>query len=379
MAPMKRPAASSASSAEKKAKGSTASKQFKEVAAALSQAEGWPKGVLAMLGENLQSILGQPKEERHDTQVRCAEMVAEIMKSIEENIQNQIKEAENKLAEAGTEKARREEKAAADSAEAAAKAAALEEAKKALDEATKEGKEAQKAVQAATKEQKAGDAENLANEEKKKDLDAALETIFKPLKEGAIEESARKKAIADVTKLGKEFVFDNALLTSLPSALSKKPEERGSFDGLVVNQLEKALTENAEKLAATLEAAAPAKQARADKVAEAQAALDAVTAKVKDCQEAVKNAEAALKEAETTSKASAKSVKQFGPEMKQTEASLSEAKENLESFASGAKATFQELVDKSSVVPEAEAAPAADEAAAPAEAEAAEAAPAAAA
>jgi len=179
---MKRPAASSSRTAEKKSRGSSGSKQFKEVAADLSQAEGWPEPVLAMLGDNLQSILRQPKEERHETQVRCAEMVAEVIKSIDENIQKKIKEAEDKLAEAGTEKRRREEKAAMDSAEAAAKVAALEEARKALDEASKEGKEAQKAVQAAKKEQTTGDAENLANEEKKKDLDAALENIFKPLK-----------------------------------------------------------------------------------------------------------------------------------------------------------------------------------------------------
>jgi len=368
---MKRPAASSSGSAGKKAKVPSATKQFKEIAAVLSEAEGWPEPVLAMLGENLQSILGQPKEERHEMQVRCAEMVAEVFKNIEESIQKKITDAESKLAEAGTEKARRDDQAAADAAIAAAKATALEEANKALDEASKAGKEATKAVQAAKKEQTAGDAENLANEQKKKDLDAALAEIFQPLKEGAIEEGARKKAIADVTKLGKEFVFDNALLTSLPSALSKKPEDRGSFDGLVVNQLEKALTENAEKLAATLEAAAPAKQARADKVAEAQAVLEAASTKVKDCQEAVKSSEAALKEAEATSKAANKAVKQFGPEMKQTEASLNEAKEELETFVSGAKATFQELVDKSNVVPpepEAEEAPLAAEAAAPAEA-----------
>ena len=61
-----------------------------------------------------------------------------------------------------------------------------------------------------------------------------MESVFLPCKESALAEIAINKGVADLQKLGDEYGRDTAMLTSLPSSLSKEPASRGDLD-LVVN------------------------------------------------------------------------------------------------------------------------------------------------
>ncbi|CAL1128944.1 unnamed protein product [Cladocopium goreaui] len=121
--------------------------------------------------------------------------------------------------------------------------------------------------------------------------------------------------------------FDTALLTSLPSALQKDPASRGTFDNVVVTNVEDELQKRLAKLKETLAEAAPAREERASKVATCAAAVEALKVKLESMEKASKDAVAAMKEADGKSKAAAKALKAFGPEIKATGKALKDAKE----------------------------------------------------
>eukprot|EP00441_Pelagodinium_beii_P043122 CAMPEP_0197649992 /NCGR_PEP_ID=MMETSP1338-20131121/30678_1 /TAXON_ID=43686 ORGANISM="Pelagodinium beii, Strain RCC1491" /NCGR_SAMPLE_ID=MMETSP1338 /ASSEMBLY_ACC=CAM_ASM_000754 /LENGTH=367 /DNA_ID=CAMNT_0043224325 /DNA_START=54 /DNA_END=1157 /DNA_ORIENTATION=- len=365
MAPkqLKRPAAATESAPAKKGKTAGIGKKCKEIADALKSAKAYPDHVVKMLGENLAHSLGDVKEDRHEFQVKVNGMVAEVLGSVEAGIQEDIAAAQAKVAASDTEKAAREGALEAAKTTLETKQAELAAADKALEEAEAEVTATTKALKAAEKDQKAGDADVLANEEKKTKLQKVVAESFQPAKEGTVAGSL-KTAIAEVAKLGKENHFDAALLSSLPSALGKEPSARGSFDETVVNQIANEFKEIETKLNTLLTEAAPAKEARQAKVTEAAATAAAAATKKASCEEAAKAAKSAEKEAIAAQKEAQKAVKSLGPEMKEVASSLAEATESLAEFQEGPMAVFKELLEKSKVVPEpaVEEAPAAVEA-----------------
>lgn len=348
MAPMKRPATSDAGASNKKAKA----KQCKEIYSAMKGAEGYPALVVQMIGENLANCLGDFKEERHEFQAKVAGMAQEVLASIKAKFEADIAKAEETLAKADAEKATREAAVEETKKATEEKAQATAAAKEEVTSAEASLKAAKQALKTAEQEQKAGDAKVTVDEAKKGKLMSTMESVFLPCKEEALAESAITKGIADLQKLGKEYGFDTALLTSLPSALSKEPASRGDFDGVVVKQVEDELQKRLDTLTAELNEAEPARQARADKVANCKAAVEAGKMKQESLEKALKDATTAEKEAVVAAKAAVKALKAFGPEMKETKGALDEAKESLDDFTSGALKTFTELLEHTKPPPE---------------------------
>merc|ERR1719343_349194 len=101
-------------------------------------------------------------------------------------------------------------------------------------------KEAKTAQSTAESEQKTGDASLTALTASKAKIELAMAGTFVPLKEGTKTEDKEVKAgVSELVKLSKEFdINDPSLLTSLPSALTKPPDSRGTFDTLVIGQVE---------------------------------------------------------------------------------------------------------------------------------------------
>lgn len=364
MAPMKRPAAAASSgAAAKKSKCSSLSEQFKNVATALRGTESYPAHVISMLSENLHLSLGEVKEDRHDFQEKINSMIAEVLGSIQEAAEKKVTEAETRLAEANTVKASHEaeENSAKNVAEGAKQT--VEAAEKELDACAAELKARSEELKAAKREQDAGAAELLAAESKHAKLGQIIATAFNPCKEGSLESGSSKLHIAEVCKLGKELELDTAMVQSLPSALGKAPSVRGSFDEVVVKQMETQLLDHQAKLTAQLQEGGVGRQAHDDKVAAAQALVDSTIAIKRSRLEALMTAQEVEKEAIKAAQTAMKTVKKLGQEMKKMDADLAETKRALEDISAGPMATFQHLLERSSVSPEV---PVAEETVAPA-------------
>lgn len=304
------------------------------------------------MSHSLPLCLGETKEERHEFQVRTVAMTTEVLASVQADLESKISVAEEKIASGDAEKTKREAAVEETKEAVEEKAAVTETTKQEAELAAEELSAAEKAHKTAEQEQKAGATKLVQAEAKKEKLETVMTSVFVPCKDGTVEAGSKSKAIQEITKLGRAEGFDTALLTSLPSALGKEPAGRGTFDHVVVKQVEDELQKRLAELTETLAAGGPEREARAQKVSIAAAQKEA--AKVKDAatKEAAKAAVEAQKAAVAAEKAAAKALKALGPEMKATAAELKSNKEGLEDFKTGVLQSFTELVERSSVVPE---------------------------
>jgi len=167
------------------------------------------------------------------------------------------------------------------------------------------------------------------------------------LEAGALADSAGAKAhAAELVGLGKELSFDQSLLISLPMALVKKPEERGSFDAMIVQsyvaELHKALASFAECLLG-LEAT---QAERAQEEQTAEALLAAAREELEKTGSAVATAEAEaaeLAEQETIAK---RALKDLGPKLKKAQAARSRDDGELHAFLTTYMSTYESLRDR---------------------------------
>jgi len=377
MAPMKRPAAAAAKQplAKKPAtvRRNVTDEKVKVVADAVVKADGFPDALLRMLSTNVAPTLGVVKEERHEFQENVAAMVGDVLASMEAAAKAKIAEEEAKVAQLSGSKATLESSAEAATAESAAKTAAAESAKAAVTDAVAALKAAKAAVTTAESEQKTGADEIAATAGKKTHLEATLAESFAPLKEGTKEDA--KGSVTGLVKVCKEFEFDPSLISSLPIALQKAPADRGSFDSMVITQVENEITNKIAGFGETLAAAEPAKAAAAEKVTAASAVLEAAGEKDTAVKAELEAAKAAQKEAEVAAKAAQKVLKDFEPDMKKATKALEAATATLDQLTAGPLAAFAELLVLTNTPPPVEEAAPVDAEMAPAEAAPAEAAP----
>lgn len=352
MAPMKRPAAAAKGPLAKKpatAKSMADAGKLHEVVKAVTHAKGFPESTLRMLSGTVAGSLGVAKEERHPYQVSVVGMVGEVLASVEAAAKATIAEAETKVSELGGSKSTLDGKAEAAAAELAAKTEAAKAAQAGVAEAAAALKAAKAALATAEHDEKAGSAALEELTSKKAHLESVLADAFAPLKEGTKEDV--KPAVSSVSKMGKEFDLDHSLMTSLPSALSKAPADRGSFDTMVVTQVEAEINKKLVEVTGTLAGGEAAKAAAAEKVAAATTAQAAATEKDAGCKAALEAAKAAQKEAETASKAASKELKDFEPSMKKVTKELESATADLAELTEGPLAAYADLLELSNVLP----------------------------
>jgi len=249
---------------------------------------------------------------------------------------------------ADAEKAKRE---AAVLETAAALTASSEDTKAkaaAKDELVKASKASMEALKAAKAAQTSGDADAVAIEKAKANLEGAG---LAAMKEGALTKKQQTAIAKELTTAGVE----QSLISCLHLPASKKPEKRESFDNVVLQHLEQAYEAKIAELNSKLAEAGPAREERAAAVTSAAAADEAAKASAEAAGEALKlakDAESAAKAAAAEAKTSAGSLES---EVTAAAKSLEKAKAALASFQEGPKASFKELVERTAPAPAPEA------------------------
>jgi len=232
--------------------------------------------------------------------------------------------------------------------------------KTALEEATA----AEKASAASFKTQQADDkTAKAALETMITDKDAitsAFAEHFPPISAG--EEDGKATGKAHLKKLEpflKKIEIESTLLTALPSTCAKSKEKRGTFDHLVLQELDKAFN---AKIAALGEAIVAEGPASAQREASVQAAEKDHDAKSTQNLHAASESEAANKElsAREAALATAKTnVDEFGPQVDEVTERLSDARVALANFEAGPLTNFASFKTRVAALPEE---PAAEEA-----------------
>merc|ERR1712190_214963 len=208
---------------------------------------------------------------------------------------------------------------------------------------------AEGSVSAAEKERQKGDADLEKATMKKTKLDGVLNMNFVPIKEGSVAGPVAKKCIQELQAFAKDSVMDPSMVASLPAALSKAPGERGSFDGMVLQQLEEELGKKIKTFEDLVTNGEKEKADRAAKVDSQKAALESARAHEAASEEKQAKCKDEIAEAKAAHKAAKQAVAQFGPDMKQVEKDVADAKAEYESFTGGPSAAYKELLEYTAI------------------------------
>merc|ERR1719313_1926917 len=97
---------------------------------------------------------------------------------------------------------------------------------------------------------------------------------------------------------GKSYSFDESLLIGLPGSLAKKPDDRSSFDNMVLSAFESQLFTKIAEAEKSIAEEMPGREARAQVVATARQAHEAVKERQTASLEELSKAQSQLQEGE---------------------------------------------------------------------------------
>jgi len=321
--------------------------KVKAVAAALAiaQKKGVAAEVTGMLQGMLEHALPIYKSERHGFQAEVVDMVGQVLAQAKAALEADVLSASALLENGDAEKVRRAaavEGTAAQVLSCGAELVALSAAKASALEALQATVEFLKDTQEV---QKSGDADALSLEKNKEDLSSTLASLM-TMKEQAAGKRPLNALAAQLTKVG----LEKSLVECAQLPLAKKPEVRGSFDAVILEELYQALSKKLAAVESELQAAAPAKEVRAASVESAKVGHEAVKAQSEAAAAALAAALAAEKAAKSASAEARGAAKNLTSELLQAGASLDKAKASLEAFRTGPLAALAELREREVVV-----------------------------
>merc|ERR1712232_1087475 len=183
------------------------------------------------------------------------------------------------------------------------------------------------------------------------ELQSVLKDKVSPLKETA----GTNKSIQSLVKDIKKFEVDASLLSTFPAVAAKAPAERGDFDQLTFDNLERALGEKLNELQGGVRAAEPAWSQSTAKVEQTKHSFAQAKEALQEAKRAWSDADNDVSEAEGDLKKAQKALDGFEAEIKVDEANVSKTRKALEIFQAGPFNAFAEL--KATVAPVPEPAP----------------------
>lgn len=314
-------------------------------------ADGLDAEVRKMLVAMLPEGVCVPLEERQEVQTACVRMVDEVFKSILSKMQEHIDTTATALSTVKESKAGLEGKAK--EADEALKAAdeAMAASKQTLADATQAVHAAKELLAEKEKDQREGDAAYEKAKVEQEALENALTEEFRMLRDGDGEPEQKKALWVKLEGLASNIGLEQSLIISLPTCMVKKPSERGSFDAMVVAQLEEGLVARVAKLKEIIQAGEPAAAARQAAIQAATEELE--TAKQTQTSDAEKHSAAtALKQQREQEHAAAlEAIANYEPNYEAAKKALDEKQGKFNDFQSYNLACFETLRDRETKKP----------------------------
>jgi len=327
------------------------SKLCNQVAKAILSSPEYPEEVKSMLANAIDGTLVVPKEKRHVFQTNVIEMISEILDGLKAAAQSKLDDAEKKL-----EMRCKESEQFQSAVEAAA--TMLAERKKMATAADFKHAElasarvtAKQLLASAERKQASGNAGLLDTEQKKQKLESVLETVFGPLKGGEMPATKVQDGITRIQKLAEDLGFDASLLLTVPAAFAKAPSERGSFNNVVIEQMEAEFQNRMVTFTDELANGEPAKKERADEVEAASSEHAQALASEEAAKSTKEAARTAQKESETEHDARVKEQQQGMRDMDSASKRLDAAKAELAVLHDGPLSAFRGLLEFTEVPP----------------------------
>mmetsp|Transcript_9131 Transcript_9131/g.17083 ORF Transcript_9131/g.17083 Transcript_9131/m.17083 type:complete len:388 (+) Transcript_9131:88-1251(+) len=277
------------------------------VANAIQQAE-LPEACKEMLLIMFPGSLELPLEERHEFHAMVVRMVGD---SIQETHSKMIKEVEEAGSAVEAAKAKQTDlEATAVEADSKLNVAGetVQSKEAALQDATTLASNKKTSFDDAKDAQTKGGAESEALKQEKQTYESAFEDSFKALHQGDLEGQQAVQHYKVIKPLLANLHLDESLSLALPSTCQKKPENRGSFDNVIMEQLDKALQTRIATLGEQIEAGTSATAERAAAVQAAEQELQSAKEAKETAEKDLSDAKAKRDEADEFLKSSKKAV-----------------------------------------------------------------------
>jgi len=311
------------------------------VSEALTQADSYPESVRSMLQHIIPAALGTVKEEQHRFQAAVANMVGEVLRSMESQAKATVAELQAKVDGCEADKSSRTAKLlAAEQALSALKDATLKQ-EACLQDESRLLATARKELHSVQKIQLAADRRLQDAEQKKEMLQGAQARLQMFIKDKA----ADKDELKDLDSLGDSFGLDRSLMQAVPLVLKKDPASRSGFDSVALEQFEAALANELAKQTTIIDEAVPEKAQRDAAAKAAQAACEEATARHNAVRETHLAAEKSEQEGEKELVAAREAVANFLPDAKALMDEYDDRKAWLDKLGQGPLAAFKELQD----------------------------------
>jgi len=252
-----------------------------------------PASCRSMLCSMAPAALSTSQDERHDYQEALFGMIDDIFQSAQVSFERRISEATAVLDNAQNEQAAREAAKAAAVEVVMAKKSEVTEKQQVVVQDASSIRDAEKKLREAKENHSSSEAEWQALGVDQEKCQEVIQGTFQVLKDGSWENprAQKQKLAALKSYVQKNLSQDKSVLDSMSTVFSKKPEERGSFDNMVVDQL-------ANSLAQHLEALGEKRNTAAAQITEKAAMVEQAGESVKTAQEKQQESKAAVAKAE---------------------------------------------------------------------------------
>jgi len=299
---------------------------------AIEQATDLSDSCRQMLLAFLPGSLGVPSDQRHAMQQSAVDMIGEALVEVEASLQASVDKQKASVIDVESTKNELDGKVVTAEAQLRDTIQFQESKNTELVEAERSTLSATETLAAAKETQRTGDAEVVAVKERKLALDNGVDVDWKAIMTGGLEETQAEAHYKALIPVVKSLALDDSLMTALPAACTRQLAERGAFDKMVLDQLEKSLADKAAELQKMLDESAAAVAERAGAVATAEAELEAAKTKQKEAADELVKAQSASAEASSVVEAAKAAVTEFLPEYQKATAARDACVEKMNGF-----------------------------------------------
>lgn len=307
----------------------------------VKKASHLPEQCSAMLASMLPFSLAVASDERAECQKRVVCMVEETLGTIKTEMEAGVASEDTNLATVRAEMESLERIVQAAAATLTAKTEACQAASAALADATATATAGNEALTERQSAQKKSETELASLQESKANLEQAFQTHFQvPM------EAGQGPNFKELEPFIKTMDLEKSMLQTLPGTCGKSKEDRGSFDQVILEQLEQKIVEKIASLgeSVTAEIAVVAECEAATKTAETD--YSAKQAVQNDATSAFEAAQAEQSEADAALIKANEAVNVFRPQLEEATKKFESTKAMLEGFEGGPLANFTTYKEK---------------------------------
>lgn len=307
------------------------------VQSALSKMEHLPEPCKHLLIAILAPSLGDGSE-RHKAQTAALGMIEEALAQEKSRIEECITASEEKLTEFNASKTEKDGEQEAAEAAIAERKDEEQKQKTLLEEASEATRIARKALAEAQEAKTHSGKTFEANTQEKEMMEKAFgEHVKTPMDAG---EGINFSALQPL--LGK-LALDESLLSALASSCCKPKDQRGAFDNVVLDELQKAFSKRIAELTSLLEEEGPAATERDSKVQASESDLEAKRVAEQELVVAYEAAQKAVQEASQEAASASKAAASAAMGAQVEEQAKAALKLQLSEFEDGPFRTFAAL------------------------------------